>query len=90
MIQYDITVKGRVQGVGFRHFALQQARLFNLKGWIENSANGNVQLRVQGEKAEADTFVDYLRIGSTRSNVSSVLISSSEISEPISGFTIRG
>ena len=90
MIQYNIVVKGRVQGVGFRHFAQRHAKVFHLKGWAANAADGSVQLCVQGDKEEIDTFVDYLRIGSTRSNVTQVLVSSSAISEIYSEFAMRG
>lgn len=90
MIQYDITIKGRVQGVGFRHFARRQAQIFCIKGWIENAPNNCVLLRVQGEKEELDTFIDFLRIGPTRSNVTDVAVASSPISEAFRDFRIRG
>ena len=47
-----ITIRGRVQGVGFRWWATGEARYLNLSGYAENLADGSVELRAQGE-AEA-------------------------------------
>ena len=41
---FEIRVYGRVQGVGFRHAARNQARTLNLKGWVENLRDGLVEV----------------------------------------------
>ena len=38
MVQYEIKVTGRVQGVGFRYYALQKAKEFYLEK-IENKTS---------------------------------------------------
>ena len=45
-----ITIRGRVQGVGFRWWATGEARYLNLSGYAENLADGSVELRAQGEE----------------------------------------
>ena len=72
MVQYEIRIRGRVQGVGFRCYTQKQAELFNLKGWVRNSADGSVLVMVQGDKEVIDTFIDYLRIGTTMSRVTQI------------------
>jgi acylphosphatase len=49
MLAVLITVRGRVQGVGFRWWATGEARYLNLSGSVENKADGSVEIRAQGE-----------------------------------------
>jgi acylphosphatase len=49
MLAVLITVRGRVQGVGFRWWATSEARNLNLSGHAENKADGSVEIRAQGE-----------------------------------------
>lgn len=44
-----ITVDGRVQGVGFRWWAMGEARALGLAGRATNLDDGTVQVDVQGE-----------------------------------------
>ena len=41
-------VSGEVQGVGFRHRAMQAAGCLGLTGWVRNLHDGRVELEVQG------------------------------------------
>lgn len=63
MIQYEINITGRVQGVGFRYFAQKKAKELHIKGWVKNTPNGRVELVVQGDQSDVNTFIDYLQIG---------------------------
>ena len=63
-VQYEIIVHGRVQGVGFRASARNQARSLNLKGWVENQRDGTVLLVVSGEEANCSQFIHWCREGS--------------------------
>lgn len=37
-------VKGRVQGVGFRWFALNHALSLGVRGWVANTPDGSVEI----------------------------------------------
>ena len=63
MVQYEIKITGRVQGVGYRYFILQRASEIGLKGWVENSRDGGVEIVVQGKVSDIQTFINYLKIG---------------------------
>ncbi len=52
MPRLHLTVRGRVQGVFYRAFALERARELGLKGWVRNRSDGSVELVAEGE-AEA-------------------------------------
>jgi hydrogenase maturation protein HypF len=55
-----ITVRGVVQGVGFRPFVYNTARKWGLVGWVQNEAD-NVRIEVQGETGSLEAFCDALR-----------------------------
>jgi hydrogenase maturation protein HypF len=51
-----ISVKGVVQGVGFRPFIYQLATRHNLKGWVCNTS-GDVKIEVEGEARDIEQFL---------------------------------
>jgi hydrogenase maturation protein HypF len=55
-----ITVRGVVQGVGFRPFVYNAARDRGLAGWVRNEAD-MVRIEVQGNPTAVDAFVDAIR-----------------------------
>jgi acylphosphatase len=50
------TVRGRVQGVGFRWFVQENARQLELSGWVRNADDGSVELEVEGSEAAVARF----------------------------------
>lgn len=84
-----LILKGRVQGVGFRYFARYKAEEFEIKGWVQNTPDGKVEIEAEGEPQNLATFMDWIRIGPTRARIDS--FSSSEIGPPrnFTNFTIR-
>lgn len=74
MIQYEINVSGRVQGVGYRYFAQQKANEMGITGWVKNAFDGSVLIVAQGIEAELKTFIDYLYIGPTRSRIDRITV----------------
>ena len=69
MVQYEIKITGRVQGVGFRYFVQKRATEFGIKGWVKNSRDGGVQVMAQGDFKAMETFLDHLRIGPSMARV---------------------
>lgn len=56
---YRITIKGIVQGVGFRPHVYRLAVEFGLKGWVLNSSAG-VFMEVEGPEERLQAFLDKL------------------------------
>ena len=52
----DITIKGIVQGVGFRPFVYRCAHEFGIKGWVLNGTFG-VKVHAEGTPANVDAFI---------------------------------
>ncbi len=64
-----ITVYGKVQGVGFRYFVLQQAQECRLKGYTLNLPGGEVETIAEGDKNFIEDFYKALQRGPTGAKV---------------------
>jgi len=80
----EITVQGVVQGVGYRFFVLNQARLYDVKGYVRNMSDGTVQVVAEGEKGIVKDFIERLRIGPLSAHVTGIDV---KWDEKNSGFT---
>lgn len=89
MIQLEITVSGRVQGVGFRYFVQQKAKELDIKGWVKNMSTNKVIIRAQAEKNELDTFIDNLKIGPTRARVDNLITSKINVLSDFDNFSVK-
>ncbi|MCJ7604436.1 MAG: acylphosphatase, partial [Dehalococcoidales bacterium] len=55
-----ISVRGVVQGVGFRPFVYQLATRHNLRGWVCNTSEA-VRIEVEGIPKDIDAFISGLK-----------------------------
>ena len=69
-----IVVTGRVQGVGFRYFTVQQAQDLGLCGWVRNLADGRVEAVAQGHDRDVRTLIDLLQTGPAASEVTDLQV----------------
>lgn len=69
-----ITVKGLVQGVGFRYFCSREADLRGIKGYAKNLINGDVEIVAEGEEGMINEFINEVKIGPRYSRVNSLNI----------------
>ena len=60
-IRKQIYFYGRVQGVGFRYYAVQKAEELGLNGWVRNLYDGSVEMEVEGEEADIDQLILFLQ-----------------------------
>lgn len=52
-----LIIVGRVQGVGFRAFAMREAQALGLKGWVRNRSDGSVEAVASGSDQAIKDFV---------------------------------
>jgi acylphosphatase len=65
-------IQGRVQGVGFRWFVHREASELNLRGWVRNTEEGDVEVVAAGEAADLDELRSSLKRGPRGSRVDRV------------------
>lgn len=89
MTSLKILISGKVQGVGFRYYLQNQAKVLGLSGWVRNLPNGQVEVLIQGQnRIDIAAFRDYCKIGPPRARVDSCQ-SNEIVSEEYSNFSIR-
>ncbi|WP_207493744.1 acylphosphatase [Aridibaculum aurantiacum] len=67
-----LLIKGKVQGVFYRVSARDKAVELGLKGWVKNTADGNVEALVSGNEEKVDQFVSWCWEGPSRASVAAV------------------
>jgi acylphosphatase len=85
----SLTIKGRVQGVGFRYFVMRTAMQLGVNGYVMNCADGNVYVEAEADDSVLVQFIDLCSIGPSRSNVEDVVIRELE-PKKFADFNIRG
>lgn len=71
-VAFEVTVFGRVQGVGYRYFCIRVAREHGLTGWVKNNPNGSVSAWLEGNHTAVQDVLDSLKIGPASAHVSEV------------------
>ena len=67
-----LVIRGRVQGVGFRFFAVREARRLHLSGVVRNLADGAVEVEAEGDRPSLERLLKALRVGPHAARVASV------------------
>ena len=84
------TVRGRVQGVGFRFFVVRAGRRLGLRGQVRNLPDGRrVEVIAQGPRPALDALVLQLRAGPPLASVESVNLLWTTPAGDLPAFAIR-
>jgi len=68
----QVTIRGRVQGVGYRYWVEQQARAHDLEGWVRNRRDGSVEALFAGPEHVVSNMVASCRRGPSSARVDAV------------------
>lgn len=82
----SITVSGRVQQVGYRHYTRLAAQDYDIKGKIENKADGSVYIEAQGEEKNLQEFIDFCKKGPVWARVDNIDIQPIDVNEQCTTF----
>lgn len=85
----DLTVVGRVQGVGFRMFVFDRARALGLRGWVANEAGSSVRVVAEGPEDRLQSLLAAVREGPAGSRVDHVAEAWSLAAGAFESFGIR-
>jgi acylphosphatase len=72
MPRVHVIVRGQVQGVGYRWFAVRRARERQLTGWVRNRPDGSVEAEAEGSRSELEALLADLRRGPSHASVSTI------------------
>ena len=67
-----VTVRGRVQGVGYRYFVEREAQLRDLEGWVRNRRDGSVEAVFSGSADAVAAMIAACRRGPSSARVDAV------------------
>jgi acylphosphatase len=85
----EAIVSGRVQGVSFRAYTMQEALRLGLVGWVANLLDGRVQVVAEGNRAVLEAFVAFLWQASPAARVDAVDVSWSSATGKFTDFRVR-
>jgi acylphosphatase len=64
-----VTVRGRVQGVGYRYFVEHEAQARGLEGWVRNRRDGSVEALFSGSVEAVAAMIAACRRGPSSARV---------------------
>jgi acylphosphatase len=67
-----IRIEGFVQAVGYRNFAIDEARKLGLDGWVRNRSDGSVEALASGNTNTVEAFVSICMRGPQGARVTNV------------------
>jgi len=57
IITRHLAIRGRVQGVWYRNWAIETATSLGLTGWVRNRPDGSVEALARGETQAVEAFI---------------------------------
>lgn len=85
-----LIVKGRVQGVFFRHSTVDTARTLALSGWVHNLPSGDeVEIMAEGRRRDLESLLAWAHIGPPGARVDDVCEEWSADAKEFAEFGVR-
>jgi acylphosphatase len=84
----SVRVTGRVQGVAFRWYAVQEAEQLGVRGWIRNEPDESVSGHFEGPAESVDALVAWCGHGPSSASVRHVAVTQARTTDA-QEFTIR-
>jgi len=86
-LQARLTITGRVQGVGYRDWAMATARRLGLTGWVRNRRDGAVEALIVGEEDAVGQMIEACRRGPPAARVDEIDVDPVDLDILPDGFT---
>lgn len=83
-----VHVSGRVQGVNYRRFTQQSARVLGIRGWVRNLPDRRVEFVAEGDEEKLKEFVRHCREGPTLAIVKDMEVRCEPPTGELDDFTI--
>lgn len=76
-----VTITGRVQGVGYRAWTVDEARSRGLRGWVRNRRDGSVEALFVGDADIVEVMITACRNGPSMARVTNVTVNDATADE---------
>ena len=86
-LQARLTISGRVQGVGYRDWAMGTAQRLGLTGWVRNRRDGAVEALIVGEEDAVGKMIEACRRGPPAARVDEIDVDPVDLDILPDGFT---
>jgi len=86
-LQAHLTITGRVQGVGYRDWAIRTAHRLGLSGWVRNRPDGSVEVLAVGDDKAVGEMIEACRHGPRMAHVDNVDVEPVDLDVLPQGFT---
>jgi len=67
-----LSIRGRVQGVGYRGSMTREAMRLGIAGWVRNRCDGSVEAVVAGNMTAVETLIAWAQRGPAGAHVTAV------------------
>ena len=84
-----IVVKGRVQGIFFRSNTKRIAAELELKGYVKNLPDGNVEVVAEGNEKTLNKLIEFCKAGPSLAKVEDVHIKFEKPKKEFDDFEVR-
>lgn len=86
-LQARLVITGRVQGVGYRDWALATGRRLGVSGWVRNRSDGTVEALLVGEEEAVGAMIEACRRGPSLARVDAIDVDPVDLDVLPDGFT---
>lgn len=88
-VRARLLLQGRVQGVSFRYYTMQEARSLALTGWVRNLWDGRVEVLLDGDEDAVRQMIEWCQQGPPSAVVEHTEIAWEEPNAEFSNFRVR-
>jgi len=73
-IRAHVIISGEVQGIGFRYFIKEKARMLEVTGWVRNLADEKVEAVFEGLEDKVKELIEWCKKGPSLAKVNHVKV----------------
>ncbi|HWR83806.1 MAG TPA: acylphosphatase [Candidatus Deferrimicrobium sp.] len=70
----QLTIRGMVQGVGYRYWCYRQATELGVTGWVKNNRDGTVAVMAEGDRGLLEELIGQLKVGPSHAQVTDIVV----------------
>jgi acylphosphatase len=89
LVKVHLVIGGRVQGVAFRAYTVDEARALGVAGWVRNLPDGRVEAEAEGDRGAVEALVAWCRHGPPAARVESMQVDWGAFGGDLTPFTVR-